>query len=390
MKLKLILCSLFVILVCLGVSAQITTVTGTISSPDGFLLVGGSITANFTPINGQINCAQSLISGQRMGTANNPCTVTATMDNTGTFTMNLTDDHRINPQGGQWSFSVCPPINSPCQTVLVDIFGATQDISNSINNALTPMTGSALNLPQFFADSEIPNSGPNMVYYNVTSNVIRYYNGISWGNISSGSLPNNFYQGGTFNFNQLSNGINTIFGKRATDTSCTGPWIDFRNAANTLDLFLVDCNGVVQVPEIYISGPNPEIAIPLLNNGTGTTSALLAKLNGTAVQKIGTGDTAIPVYPVIPSNTVNGNVVCAPGTTGNACVVLLGQATCTFDAGGGTANHYVGASTTTAGDCKDLGATLPAGPICIVGQLMTSPAGGANGTVFVQPFCYHT
>jgi len=116
------------------------------------------------------------------------------------------------------------------------------------------------------------------------------------------------------------------------------------------------------------------IYIPVANDGTtGTTANQLAKVNssGNAV-KIGTGDTSVPVYIVIGG----------AGTTGNAQFAVAGPETCKFDAGGGTAGHFVVASTTTAATCHDAGATAPTSGWTI-GVLTTSPAANANGTVLL-------
>lgn len=393
---KLILCSL--LFICNLAWSQFTTVTGTIVSSDGFVFANGIVTATFIPIGGQISCTGYILQGVGpMGGPSTPCSAQTVMDTNGSFTLLLADNSLIQANGTTWNIGVCPPISVPCQYFNTFIAGPSIDLSTTITNNLAPLQGAGLVLPIFFSDSEVSNTNniSNVLYFNTSLDQVRIWNGIGWASTATGAsnnLPSNFYspQSGQFNFPQLTNGNKTIFGNRATDTSCSGPWQDFRNAANTIDLFLVDCNGVVQTPEIFISGPTPQIAIPITNSGTGTGAALLAKTINGQIQTITTSDTAIPAYPVIPSNTVNGSVVCAPGTSGSACPVLLGITTCTFDGGGSTVDHYVGASTTVAGNCKDVGATLPAGPLCIVGRAMQSVSGGQNATVLVQPFCYHT
>lgn len=390
MKLKLILYSFFFILTCLISSAQVTTLSATVTGADGYVFAFGSVTATLVATTGNINCALYKLNNIPMGGSSAPCTVSGTMDSTGTFIINLSDDHKIFPVGTLWSISVCPPVASPCQSSLQDVYGMTLDLSAQISNSLKVTTGNSFNIPNFFADSEIINPALGSIYFSLSTQTIRQWTGLTWVNFNSNNLPSGFYSSGTFHFIQMSNSINTIFGQRATDTNCSGPWIDYRNNANNLDLFVVDCNGVVQTPEVFISGPSPQIAIPIANSSTGTTSTLLAKTISGQAQIASTSDTAIPVYPVIPSNTVNGNVVCAPGVTGNACLVLMGITSCTFDSNGVTIDHFVGASTSVGGDCTDLGAILPPGPLCIVGKAMTTTTGGNNGSILVQPFCYHS
>lgn len=106
---------------------------------------------------------------------------------------------------------------------------------------------------------------------------------------------------------------------------------------------------------------------------TGTTVNQLAKVNASGkLINITTVDTVIPVYLVI------GNA----GISGNASLASSGTAQCKFDAAGGTTGHFVQASTSVAGTCRDAGTTLPISGWTI-GQLLTSPAANALGTVLL-------
>ncbi|MFL6314806.1 MAG: hypothetical protein ACJ71W_22095 [Terriglobales bacterium] len=121
-----------------------------------------------------------------------------------------------------------------------------------------------------------------------------------------------------------------------------------------------------------------QLSLQVANDGTtGTTLNQLAKANssGNAINA-GTTDTGIPVFVVVGG----------AGTTGNAQLAVAGAVICKFDASGGTAGHYVQASTATAGRCLDAGATVPTSG-WIVGTLLSSPAANATGTVLlVQGF----
>jgi hypothetical protein len=107
----------------------------------------------------------------------------------------------------------------------------------------------------------------------------------------------------------------------------------------------------------------------IANEGTtGTTVNKLAKLTGapsTAIL-IGTGDTS----------GISGVVAAGAGTTGNAQLARAGRVSCVFD-GATTAGDYVQASTTTAGDCHDAGASLPTSGQ-ILGRVLST--NGATGT----------
>ncbi|HWR17140.1 MAG TPA: chitobiase/beta-hexosaminidase C-terminal domain-containing protein [Terriglobales bacterium] len=98
---------------------------------------------------------------------------------------------------------------------------------------------------------------------------------------------------------------------------------------------------------------------------TGTTNKLLAKFDAAGkLVKAGTSDTAVPVYVVVSGGA----------TSGSAFIALSGQATCTFD-GAATAQHYVVASTSTAGNCHDAGASLPT-DVWVIGQVSATIASG--------------
>jgi hypothetical protein len=89
----------------------------------------------------------------------------------------------------------------------------------------------------------------------------------------------------------------------------------------------------------------------IANDGvTGTTVNLLAKLTGAP-------STAVITATTDTENAV-GIVVSGAGTTGNATVAIIGQASCEFD-GATVAGNYVVISTITVGMCHDIGSSFP-------------------------------
>lgn len=112
------------------------------------------------------------------------------------------------------------------------------------------------------------------------------------------------------------------------------------------------------------------------NVSSGTILNTLAKVDSSGtITTIATTDFNIPVYIVV------GNA----GTTGSAMVATSGIATCEFDTAGGTAGHFVIASTVSAGLCRDGGAVPPVGA-WVIGQLLSSPTAGGlnNGAVLLS------
>jgi hypothetical protein len=107
---------------------------------------------------------------------------------------------------------------------------------------------------------------------------------------------------------------------------------------------------------------------------TGTTNKLVAKLSSGKALKAGTGDSK--------SYTLLGIVVTGGTNSGNASIATAGTATCTFDAAA-TQGNWVGLSTGTAGDCKDLGASLPTDGSLTLGVVAASIGGAGDTTVYV-------
>jgi hypothetical protein len=106
---------------------------------------------------------------------------------------------------------------------------------------------------------------------------------------------------------------------------------------------------------------------------TGTTVNTLTKLTGA------------PSSAVIAATSDNGAVVVGittggAGTTGNAQVQQTGLASCVFD-GATTAGHYVNVSTTTAGNCHDVGA-VPGG----IGIVQSTNGSAGTYQVLLQPY----
>jgi len=121
-----------------------------------------------------------------------------------------------------------------------------------------------------------------------------------------------------------------------------------------------------------------QMTVPVTNSGTGTTNGLLAKLTGAP-------STAVTVLTSDTGGAI-GVVVSGGGTTGTAIVGVNGIVSCTFDGAGVVANHYVQISATTAGNCKDGGASYPASGQVVGMALQTiGSSGPANMVVFPPP-----
>ena len=106
-------------------------------------------------------------------------------------------------------------------------------------------------------------------------------------------------------------------------------------------------------------------------SSTGTTINKLAKLTGAP-------STALITATTDTSGAV-GIVIGGAGTSGNAKIAVVGEASCAFD-GATIAGDYVAISSGTAGDCTDAGATFPSSGQ-VLGRVLATLASAGNAAV---------
>lgn len=142
---------------------------------------------------------------------------------------------------------------------------------------------------------------------------------------------------------------------------------------------VVSGSGLPQITQLNLANQTP----------TGTTVNRLGKVSGGTVQNCTTTDTSIYCYPISSAVVANNTTYALPGTSGNAPLVLLGQASLVFDSNGGIAGDFVGVSTIAAansGIAMSLGAGTPAGR-CWTGTLLSSVGAGGTATIQIAPAC---
>jgi hypothetical protein len=126
-------------------SAQnFTTVTATVKDPNGIPYAGGTVSAV---------CVPGSSGGYRLAGQPYPCQIgSATLDPTGTFTVQFGSNAQITPASTQWQITVRsnpggiqPPLGTGAQafTVTMTISGATQNISSTLNAAAPALTNFA-------------------------------------------------------------------------------------------------------------------------------------------------------------------------------------------------------------------------------------------------------
>lgn len=157
---RFLLISLFLCFFAFASVAQTTSVSGTVTDPNGLPYAGGTLKA-------QLVLAGAGVTGQPTVTVNNaqqcksanagsaPCQVTfqgtagpITLDSTGSFTgLTLQDNTLVTPASTQWLFivgitpGIPPPAGFGPQTfsVAITITGASQSVTSNLSNAALPL-----------------------------------------------------------------------------------------------------------------------------------------------------------------------------------------------------------------------------------------------------------
>lgn len=108
-------------------------------------------------------------------------------DGTGTFFVTLDDNTKMTPTGSTWKFTICPNSSvTNCSTSIQIIHGASQNLSASISADLIPISVIATPaLNRAYIDTELSSSQQGQIYWRVTDNHLRGFNGTTWQDITS-------------------------------------------------------------------------------------------------------------------------------------------------------------------------------------------------------------
>jgi hypothetical protein len=237
---KLFLAILVIVFPCI-LTAQTTTVNGTVVDPDSFAWIGATIT--FTLNNPHPETKPS-INGVPMTAAQ--LVVSATLDSAGAFTAVVSSNATISPIATSWNIQICTPTNTPCQNISAQqINGSTLSLSSTINGQIKALRFPAIAGARGYGDVEItpiPISGST--YFNITTGFVRLWNGTSWSNQGSssgcplsGCAFTGPVTGPSANFEMLANDFyvsafpSSCAGGGTTDLECA--WIAANTWANT-------------------------------------------------------------------------------------------------------------------------------------------------------------
>lgn len=142
------------------------------------------------------------------------------------------------------------------------------------------------------------------------------------------------------------------------------------------------CSAVASGQWVLISGSfgSTGVLVSMTAGTGGTTAGELVKIAAATVVKTLTTDTAPDVAFGIAQTTVAG--------TANVQVAIAGTSSCIADTGGITAGNLVGAGTTVAATCVDLGQTAVASVapnIAVIGRALTTALATVSSTILLFP-----
>lgn len=245
------LLKLFIILFLTSFSyAQSTTVTATVVDSSGQIWANGAFRIDLVNYQGA-----PIWSGGPLTLHYN----IAPLDAGGTFTVSIPDNNFITPVGTMWQFTICPNATAPCGIITTAVNGPLVNISSIVTQFIIPPNPNPFPvLPKAYSDAEVkvtaytPNSQATL-YYDVTLNCIKFFDGVSWTCVGSsgpgGVFPKsvgpvvhqwvNSYDATTGNFTLLQPSFSDLSGTPSlvggTGTTNFIPiWLDPTDLGNSL------------------------------------------------------------------------------------------------------------------------------------------------------------
>jgi hypothetical protein len=345
---------LFLFLLAAGASAQTTTFSATITDSDSQTWNNGTWQASLYSPNGPPFSGGSPVT---------PTVYSGSLNSSGAFSQVLPSNDKIFPSGSQWNFTLCPNASFSCSSVMVTVTGTTQNGSTVLSAGVKVPRFPAGPYSYGYLDAEIVTVPlPGGVYYNVTSQTQRVWNGSAWVNGASG--------GGVTSINSTAGAFTfTGSGVSCTTTTCTfsgGGGLSSFTVGNLSPLFTASL------------GANPTTAPALVF--TASTAAQNSFLAGPSTGGTGAYSFRAIVAADVPTlnQSTTGNAATATAlastptlcSTGNAPTGILANGNAT-----GCASITGGSGNTTSTSLTTNTIPVANGPNSIINSLLTD-----NGT----------
>lgn len=158
--------------------AQTSSVTGTFTDPASQAFANGTYAITFKD-------APGATGPSTQGGSAFTKSFSGSLDGSGALAVTLTRNDFIQPSGSKWTFTICPKASVGCTTTDITIAAASVNVSSTINALIQTIKVYSLpNMTYAYSDSEIATvPAVGNTYFNVTTNLVRVWNGSTWQNV---------------------------------------------------------------------------------------------------------------------------------------------------------------------------------------------------------------
>lgn len=260
MQLKKLFNIVLLFISCNFCAAQVLSVTAAITDADSQSWNNGNWSVQLYSPNGT-----AYYNGALVPTAIQSGSLSAN----GTLSVNLYNTNTITPTGAMYSWTICSYTSAPCATFNTPV--TATNLSSVLSSLVTAPRFSASPTAYGYLDAEItPIPPPGGSYYNVSNNVLRVWNGTTWGNGGSTApvFPTNVGQVAHYQFLE---GSGNIYHDSSGSNFCSGPCdvtvISGVPAGTSAPPWITSSNGK-GVGVAMGSSPNGYYGLPTNNIGT--------------------------------------------------------------------------------------------------------------------------
>lgn len=157
------------------VFGQSMSVTATLTDSDSTVWANGT-------------CSIRLYNGQSIGYQYNgvavPIAPACSINSSGVLSATMYNTNTMSPVAAQYQLNICSDTSAPCSSFLTTV--TTTNQTSAFSALLVAPRFSAVYGSFGYADVEITNVVAGVYYYNVTSGMLRQFNGSTWNNVSAG------------------------------------------------------------------------------------------------------------------------------------------------------------------------------------------------------------
>lgn len=290
--------------------AQTSSVTALVQDPNGQTFNNGTCLVQFVPTPN--TPGPFLLNGSSFN-QQPACTI----DGGGNMAVTVSRNDNILPAKSQWNFIVCPNADTKCTSVSTGINAASVDLSAFINSNISAIGVFAGKMPRAYVDSEAiltPNTGG--MYFRVTDNLLRVWNGTTWITIGAGTVPGN---------------PNTSIQFNCSGNFCGDANLTFTDGVGGPDFAISNSSNVYfEIATGFVAGQTPSVIESLVPGITYTGN--FSSTTGISTNFRTGSDGAAAANS---QGIVNNEATCG-STNGSACITYDSIINTTADAGQNT------------------------------------------------------